>query len=406
MIRSAAAAALCLVGAGCDRSATPPVSASVTTDSAGVAIVTSTMPAWPDGADWTVDTIPELEIGGATTLPAVLLVGVTAVRQVNRDELVVTSAADRRVRWFDRRGSLLREAGGDGTGPGRFRDIELAGTIGDTLVLWDGSLERITVMAGDGSVARVVSLEIPASTGVTDAAATGVFRDGRLLVAGRSRTLSTMPSALRRDTIPLASVDADGRFVQLIAEVPGHENVVVTGPGFVTMLPRPFGARTLVATDDTTLLVTVGDVDAVTRYAADGSVIASYRLDRPRRLISQVEIERQRQRLEVQVEQLPEPVDQAVADAMAGVAVPRVYPAHDRMIVDATGAIWLREDIGPGRGQQEHRRWTVLDADGRWLGYVVTPRRTEVHQITRDRIIGVWRDDNDVEHVRVHALDR
>ena len=32
--------------------------------------------------------------------------------------------------------------------------------------------------------------------------------------------------------------------------------------------------------------------------------------------------------------------------------------------------------------------------------------RFEVHQVTEDRVIGVWRDGNDVEHLRVHRLER
>lgn len=405
-VATAGAAALTVLAVGCDRPAGTAAAGSVVTDSVGITIVTTTMPTWGAGRGWTVDTNPELVIGDAATLPSVLLVAITAVRSLDRGGFVITSADDQSIRWFDRNGAMVQRGGGSGDGPGEFRDIELAGVRGDTLILWDGGLGRITVMAGQGRVTRTVPLTVPEQSGVTDAEVTGTFSDGRLLLAGRSRALSTMPSALRRDTIPLAVAGADGVFQQVLARVPGHENVVITGPGFVTMLPRPFGARTLVATDGASLLVTVGDVDEVTRYNGDGSVAAVYRLDRPRRLISQSEIEQQRRRLIVQVDQLPPPIDQAVADAMADVAVPRVYPAHDRMIVDATGAIWLREDIGPGRSSVENHRWTVLDADGRWLGMVTTPRRTEIHQITRDRLIGIWRDDNDVEHVRVHRLDR
>lgn len=392
--------------AGCGAPEGSPIATATVTDSAGIRIVTSTAPAWAEGRGWTVDTVPELVIGDERTLPSVLLVGVTAARRLERDGYLVTTSDDALIRWFDRDGAEQRRAGGSGTGSGEFRDLELPGVKGDTLILWDTRLERITRMTLDGTTIGTSQLRVPENAQVPDPTVTGVFGDGRLLLSGRARALSTMPSALRRDTIPLAIASVDGTFERLIARVPGHENVIVTGPGFVTMLQRPFGARTLVATDDNTLLVSVGDVDAVTRYGTDGSVLAVYRIDRPRRLISQVEIEQQRRRLAAQVDQLPPPIDQAVADAMAQVAVPRVYPAHDRMLVDATGAIWLREDIGPGRTSVENHRWTILDRDGNWLGMVTTPRRTEIHQVTRDQIVGVWRDENDVEHVRVHRLRR
>src|SRR5690606_27017571 len=239
--------------AGCGAPEGSPIATATVTDSAGIRIVTSTAPAWAEGRGWTVDTVPELVIGDERTLPSVLLVGVTAARRLERDGYLVTTSDDALIRWFDRDGAEQRRAGGSGTGSGEFRDLELPGVKGDTLILWDTRLERITRMTLDGTTIGTSQLRVPENAQVPDPTVTGVFGDGRLLLSGRARALSTMPSALRRDTIPLAIASVDGTFERLIARVPGHENVIVTGPGFVTMLQRPFGARTLVATDDNTL---------------------------------------------------------------------------------------------------------------------------------------------------------
>lgn len=390
---------------GCD-SAEPTIDAVTVIDSAGVSVVTSTAPAWGATAAWRVDSTPELVIGGAATLPSVLLVAVTGVRRLDDGELIVTLDGDQTVRWFDRRGAEQRRVGGTGEGPGQFRSVTLVGMLGDSLLLWDGQLDRATVLAPDGNHVRTFQPVFPDTTVAFGLMVSSAFADGRLLLAGRSGAQSGMASGLRRDTIPLAVASGDGRVERVVASVPSHENVIVVGPGFVTMMPRPFGPRTVVATEGNSLLVSDGQEDAVIRYATDGTTMAIYRLDRPRRLIALTEVEHQRRRLAAQVEQLPEPIGQAVADAMAGVGVPTVYPAHDRLLVDADGAIWLREDIGPRRAEIEAHRWDVLDRDGRWLGMVTTPPRFEVHQVTRDRLVGIWRDDNDVEHLRVHRLLR
>ncbi|HRP07495.1 MAG TPA: hypothetical protein PLL69_03315 [Gemmatimonadales bacterium] len=221
-----------------------------------------------------------------------------------------------------------------------------------------------------------------------------------------SRPESRMAGGARRDTIPVAVGDREGHFDHLLAMVPSHESVVATGPGFVTILARPFGARTTVSIHGNDALVSVGDRDEVLRLDADDGLVAIHRLDRPRRVISVGELAAQRQRLAEQVSQLPENVGDAVVSAFQGVGMPAIYPAHDRVVTDERGAIWLREDIGPQRGEREARRWTVLDPDGRWLGFVTTPARFQVQQITRDRMIGVWRDGNDVEHLQVYRLDR
>ena len=396
---------LLLAATGCS-GAEPTVDAVTVTDSAGIRIVASTAPAWGSTTAWRLDTTPELVIGDAATLPSVLLVGVTGVRLLDNGHLVASLDEDKSVRWFDRDGKEVQRAGALGDAEGQFRSVTLVGMLGDSLVLWDGQIDRATVMAPDGAVVRAFR---PAfgDTGVAyGMAVSGAFSDGQLLLTGRSGAQSAMGSGLRRDTIPLAAADRNGRLQLVVAQVLSHENVIVTGPGYVTMLPRPFGPRTAVTPDGTSLLVSDGQHDQVIRYALDGSPAQVYRLDRPRRLIALTEVEHQRRRLAAQVEQLPEPIGQAVSDAMASVGVPTVYPAHDRMLVDGTGAIWMREDIGPRRTEIEGHHWDVIARDGRWLGQVTTPARFEVYQVTRDRVVGVWRDENDVEHIRVHRLSR
>ena len=48
--------------------------------------------------------------------------------------------------------------------------------------------------------------------------------------------------------------------------------------------------------------------------------------------------------------------------------------------------------------------WTVFDPAGRMLGELSTPPRFQVIQIGDDYVLGVWKDDLDVEHVRLYAL--
>jgi hypothetical protein len=47
---------------------------------------------------------------------------------------------------------------------------------------------------------------------------------------------------------------------------------------------------------------------------------------------------------------------------------------------------------------------TVFASDGTWLGTVELPPRFTPWHIGRDFVVGVWRDDFDVEHVQLYAL--
>lgn len=50
--------------------------------------------------------------------------------------------------------------------------------------------------------------------------------------------------------------------------------------------------------------------------------------------------------------------------------------------------------------------WQVFDREGRWLAAVRTPPRFRIHQVGDDHLLGVWRDEDEVEHIRVYPLVR
>ncbi len=65
------------------------------------------------------------------------------------------------------------------------------------------------------------------------------------------------------------------------------------------------------------------------------------------------------------------------------------------------GYLWVRAYDVPGH---EANSWSVFDAEGTLLGAVELPSDLEPHDIGPDYVLGVWRDADDVEHVRMYAL--
>ena len=55
-----------------------------------------------------------------------------------------------------------------------------------------------------------------------------------------------------------------------------------------------------------------------------------------------------------------------------------------------------------GRPQE----WLVLDVDGIWLGTIEIPYRFSVTDITMETVLGVWRDEFDVEHPQMRRVTR
>jgi hypothetical protein len=79
---------------------------------------------------------------------------------------------------------------------------------------------------------------------------------------------------------------------------------------------------------------------------------------------------------------------------------PEHKPYFAGVRLDAGGNAWVERHPAPGEGTP----WDVFDADGRLLGTVTTPAGLRVTQIGADFVAGVWTDEMDVAHVRVHRI--
>jgi hypothetical protein len=112
------------------------------------------------------------------------------------------------------------------------------------------------------------------------------------------------------------------------------------------------------------------------------------------------------------------PANQAANTRLRWEAAPERerLPAFALFIVDELGLIWVRPYeplehstafgglLRPGGGPGG--RWTILSPAGVKLGVVDMPSDLEPIRITADAVIGVSRNELDIESVRVHAIRR
>lgn len=83
---------------------------------------------------------------------------------------------------------------------------------------------------------------------------------------------------------------------------------------------------------------------------------------------------------------------------------PDSMPAFRSLFLDDTGNLWVQEYRAAGnRGPA---RWRVYDRRGFPLAYVSGPERFRPTDIGRDFVLGIRKDDLDVEHVELHELER
>jgi sugar lactone lactonase YvrE len=83
------------------------------------------------------------------------------------------------------------------------------------------------------------------------------------------------------------------------------------------------------------------------------------------------------------------------------VTYPEFLPFIEGLLLDADGNLWVREVQPPG---SDVGAFAVLDSAGTLLGRVSMPARFRATAITGDAIYGVFRDSDDLPHVRVLPL--
>jgi hypothetical protein len=109
----------------------------------------------------------------------------------------------------------------------------------------------------------------------------------------------------------------------------------------------------------------------------------------------------------------PEAADQM----MSALSFADFWPAFTRMRGGPGGTLWVqrirqlddmteeeRESWNP-QLDQGAPEWDVFEADGRYGGVVTLPARFTPFALQDDRIYGVFRDDFDIQYVRVYRLD-
>ena len=108
---------------------------------------------------------------------------------------------------------------------------------------------------------------------------------------------------------------------------------------------------------------------------------------------------------EARLEAVPEAMPEFLRRMVEDFPTPTTRPAYNEILVDPSGALWLELYRGTSE-QDQPEEWLVLDADGIWLGRVGIPDRFTVTDITMETVLGVWRDEFDVEHPQVLRLTR
>ena len=263
---------------------------------------------------------------------------------------------------------------------------------------------RVTFFAPDRALLGTYSVPLPSGV-IAESNAVVHLANGEIVIETRIRFMFGYEgeSAMLRQPGGLFRVDAAGGTVDSIGVTAGNEVFMHrnSGGGAFAGIPL-FGRDAFVATHAGRIFL--GDaVDMqVEEVTADGGLARILRIPGYPLELSADVFERER---EARLPDDPAEVRPMTLEFFEDMPVPDRRPAYADVKVDPTGAIWLRPFLAPSEGDGPET-WQVLGPDGAWLGGAEIPADFSVMQIGMDFVLGVYRDELDVEHPRMLGLNR
>ena len=365
---------------------TPPL--IVQRDSAGIQIVEAMRPLWGDSSVWRIDPDPLVDLTLTGSGPAHEFFRSGSMKQRPDGSLMIADRSSLEVRLFSADGEFLGAFGGSGEGPGEFRSVSVIENAGDTLLAMDSD-GRVTVVAPDLTVVRTFNIA-PLTLDLHYLDSRAILPEPRALVLPPAGVAGRI-----RPPVPLILFDLEGERIDSIGEMQGPELYISGGSVGVF-----FGKSSHVATMGRRIFSGANDLMQVQELDMSGSLVRILRIPGYPLDLSAAQIAAERDFL---LDRLSpgSPFRQGFEDAPAS----DTRPAYDDILVDPSGAVWL--ELFRGQSEQDQpQEWLVLDIDGTWLGTVEIPDRFTVSDITMDAVLGIWRDELDVQHPQVLRLMR
>ena len=382
-------------------------STAIVRDSAGIRIVENTTPLWQEGEGWHLSPEPVVDIGGGDAEENQLF-RVTGATRLSDGRIVIANGGSMELKFYAPNGAHIFNAGGTGGGPGEFQSLGWFYRLsGDSLIVHDYRQHRTSVFDTDGASAR--SFQFQATTEILRPAPAGAFQDGTFLVREGGFAIGARgPIRIERPEEEVFRYDASGAVLHTLGSYPGIEFVIApsggvrpSGERVIGRSRRHFGRSTAFFVHGDHFYVGDNVTYEIKVYSLDGELDLLIRKQHAHVAVTPDDIEAVRSETlaRMRTNEVRQRVRQALRERPPA---PPTMPAFAPEIrIDEVGNLWVRQYNRP---KDKVPRWTVFDQDGVLLGSLTFPVAFSPLDIGADYILGVWRDADDVEHVRMYEL--
>ena len=368
------------------------VPTTTTRDSAGVRIVENEAPLLAEDECWTVGPEASVTIGEVDGPPEYILVSPWAAR-LSDGRIAVLDRGDKELRLYSADGRYLSASGREGEGPGEFRGSSSVHVVaGDTMVVWDMSLRRLSLFDSAGAFVRSVTLQesepIQLSLGVLD----------RHTLLG-SRLIEPMDSAGlyvgRREVLVLSS-DGQAKVVVDTIHEPRH-----SGDRMMTFLP--FGPMPFFVAGAGRAFLTHGAPFEILVFQGDGSLSQVIRRAWTGEPVTE---EDQQEYLDWMLSHgNRERRERFLPTWEEAARLSSHKPAISWISPDRSGNIWVAGFAG--YGPDRLKQYDVFDPAGTWVCTVQMPQELlMITDIGEDYVLGLVLDDLEVQKINMYPLRR
>lgn len=309
---------------------------------------------------------------------------------------------------FSPDGRLLQRLGRRGEGPGEFGEFNrVRRGPADSVIVFD-YLTRVSVLTPDGRYVR--SYRVPALPNGAAAIFEDVFGDGSLLVT----PVGGIPSGqgLERRSRELWRIDPDAGTAAAtrLAIFPELQTFHFQATPRPIAFRRPFFGKTAYYTAaGDRFYWAMTDTFQINVHALDGELIMRIRRRHDGQGFGAGEVARL---IEMAVANHTDPNAQPLLRRVlqelpkSGTVPAFGWPDYGNsygptLQLDDDQNLWVVQYYMPGETRNARM---VFASDGTWLGTVEFPPRFAPSHIGHDFVLGVWRDELDVEYIRLYEL--
>jgi len=348
---------------------------------------------------WTLAAEPEVEIGAREDDPRQTLHQVAGAVRLPDGRIVVANAGPRELLVFGPDGGYAATLGRQGKGPGEFEGLAWIGHLrADTVVAWDNRLARWSLFTPDGLVRVVTPTPVPDGLGPS---ALGVLDDGSLVIGSgwNLQAMAQRGAGLWRDTVAFLRYGRDGRLLGTVARAPRRQVYVVEDATGFSTSEAPFPRATFLAVSGSEVWMGDSDRFRIERRAAGGQVLGAISREWKGAPVRPGDVERhKRERLERIAEDSYRKHEERALEEMP---FPGTAPAFGALLTDDQGRVWVGDSP---LFADSARKWSVFTPAGAEVATLRTPPGLAVLQAGDGFVLGLWKDEDDVEHVRVYRI--